>query len=145
LVEDNAINREVAVALLSGALLAVDTAKDGVQAVEMVSTKTYDLVLMDILMPVMDGLEATQVIRSMTGSMTHSGVSYAELPILAITANVFEKNRLACLDAGMQDFVAKPVRPEDLFLKLVKWLPQVDRTDVIASPRATGVSSNSTC
>jgi PAS domain S-box-containing protein len=134
LVEDNAINREVTVALLSGALLAVDTAKDGVQAVEMVSTKTYDLVLMDILMPVMDGLEATRVIRSMTGSMTHSGVSYAELPILAITANVFEKDRLACLDAGMQDFVAKPVIPEDLFLKLVKWLPQVDSTDVIAPP-----------
>lgn len=124
LVEDNAINREVAVALLSSAYLAVDTAQDGAQAVSMVSTTLYDLVLMDIQMPVMDGLQATRVIRSMTGSMVRSGVSYAELPILAMTANVFEENRQACLDAGIQDFVAKPVVPENLFSMLVKWLPR---------------------
>jgi CheY-like chemotaxis protein len=80
---------------------------------------------MDIQMPVMDGLEATRVIRSMTGSMIRSGVSYAELPILAMTANVFADNHQACLEAGMQDFVAKPVVPENLFSALVKWLPQV--------------------
>ncbi len=126
LVEDNAINREVATALLSGAFLAVDTAENGQLAVEKVSSTVFDLVLMDIQMPVMDGLEATRVIRSMTGSMTHSDVSYAELPILAMTANVFEEDRKACLDAGMQDFVAKPVVPDDLFSKVNKWLPGQD-------------------
>jgi len=124
-VEDNAINREVAVALLSGAYMAVDIAEDGAQAVSMVERTVYDLVLMDIQMPVMDGLEATRMIRSMTGSMIFSGVSYAELPILAMTANVFAEDRQACLDVGMQDFVAKPVVPENLFSMLVKWLPQV--------------------
>ncbi len=125
LVEDNAINCEVAVALLSSAYMAVDIAVDGFQAVSMVANKVYDLVLMDMRMPVMDGLQATRVIRSMTGSMTHSGVSYAQLPILAMTANVFQDDREACLEAGMQDFVAKPVVPEDLFLMLIKWLPTV--------------------
>ena len=133
LVEDNPINCEVAVALLSGAYMAVDIALDGSQAVSMIANKVYDLVLMDVRMPVMDGLQATRVIRSMTGSMTHSGVSYAQLPILAMTANVFQEDREACLEAGMQDFVAKPVVPEDLFHMLIKWLPTV----AIAEPLET--------
>jgi two-component system sensor histidine kinase/response regulator len=131
LVEDNAINREVAVVLLNAAFLAVDTAEDGAEAVAMVSSTSYDLVLMDIQMPVMDGLEATRFIRSMTGAMKGTGVSYSELPILALTANVFEEDRSACLDAGMQDFIAKPVVPEDLFSMLVKWLPQQDGNNVL--------------
>jgi PAS domain S-box-containing protein len=129
LVEDNAINREVALALLSGAYLAVDIAEDGEQAVSMVASKVYDLVLMDIQMPVMDGLEATRLIRSMTGTMTRSGVKYTELPILAMTANVFQQDRQACLEAGMQDFVAKPVAPENLFSMLIKWLPPITESD----------------
>ncbi len=134
LVEDNAINREVAMSLLSGAYMAVDVAEDGAQAVSMVSTTVYDLVLMDIQMPVMDGLEATRVIRSMTGSMTRSGVRYAELPILAMTANVFEEDRQACLEVGMQDFVAKPVVPDNLFSTLVKWLPQAAGSEMFEPP-----------
>ncbi len=129
LVEDNAINREVAVALLNGASLAVDTAEDGSQAVAMVRSTAYDLILMDIQMPVMDGLDATREIRAMTGSMIQSGVSYAELPILAMTANVFEEDRRACKNVGMQAFVAKPVEPEELFSKLLQWLPQVENAD----------------
>lgn len=128
LVEDNAINREVAVALLSSAHMAVDIAVDGSEAVSMVANTVYDLVLMDVQMPVMDGLQATRIIRSMTGSMTRSGVSYNQLPILAMTANVFQEDRQACLETGMQDFVAKPVVPENLFTMLVKWLPKVAAT-----------------
>ena len=120
LVEDNAINREVAVALLSREGLVADTAENGREAVEKTRTSAYDLVLMDIQMPVMDGLEATRMIRSMDGS----SASHKDLPILAMTANVFAEDRLACLEAGMNDFVAKPVNLEKMFATLAKWLPR---------------------
>ena len=114
LAEDNVVNQEVAVALLQSAGLEVDVANDGVEACEMVQQGDYGLVLMDVQMPAMDGLDATRAIRA-----TDKG---RQLPILAMTANAFAEERQRCLDAGMNDHVAKPVVAEQLFLTLRRWL-----------------------
>lgn len=120
LVEDNLINSEVAVALLSIVGLAVDTAENGQQAVDMVKANEYDLVLMDVQMPTMDGLSATRLIRNLAGSSATS----TEVPILAMTAHIFAEDRQVCHEAGMDDFVAKPVEPKNLFATITKWLPK---------------------
>jgi signal transduction histidine kinase/HAMP domain-containing protein/FixJ family two-component response regulator len=114
LAEDNPVNQEVAVALIGSAGLTVDVAADGQQAVDMVKAGDYALVLMDVQMPVMDGLDATRAIRSLPQG--------AELPILAMTANAFDDERRRCLEAGMDDHVAKPVVAEQLFATLYDWL-----------------------
>jgi len=119
LAEDNAINREVAVALLCSVGLEVDTAENGRVAVNMARENDYDLILMDIQMPEVDGLEATRLIRSASGSRAGN----VKTPILALTANVFKEDRQACMDAGIEDFIAKPVEPTDLFSTILKWLP----------------------
>jgi two-component system sensor histidine kinase/response regulator len=114
LAEDNPINREVAVELLRMAGLVVETADNGAAAVELTRTRTYDLVLMDMQMPEMDGLAATRAIRARDGRT---------LPIIAMTANAFGEDRAACLAAGMNDHVPKPVDPAQLHATLLHWLP----------------------
>ncbi|BBC23868.1 response regulator [Pseudanabaena sp. ABRG5-3] len=120
LVEDNELNQEVAMELLQDAGFAVELAENGRVALEKVTTAKYDLVLMDMQMPEMDGVEATLAIRE--------DPNYQNLPIVAMTANVMQKDRDRCMDAGMNDHVAKPIEPDELWAMLLKWIPpQVTR------------------
>ena len=119
LVEDDPVNQQVAYAMLTyTAGLQVDVAEDGEAAVAMAGEKPYDLILMDLQMPKLDGLEATRQIRELP--------SYAQTPIVALTANAFAEDREKCLAAGMVDFIAKPVRPESLYGTLAHWLDTLD-------------------
>jgi two-component system sensor histidine kinase/response regulator len=114
LVEDNELNQEVAAGLLEGAGFEVDIAQDGREAVEKVRMRGYDIVLMDMQMPVMDGVAATVEIRK--------DRRYKELPIVAMTANAMQHDREKCLAAGMNGHVAKPIDPDELFNTLLKWI-----------------------
>lgn len=137
LVEDNEINQEVAKALLEDAGLKVNIANHGAEALQMVQQQNYDLILMDMQMPVMDGLEATQKIRQLKAG--------ENIPIIAMTANAFIEDRQRCLEAGMNDFVAKPVDPKLLYSKLAEWIPEpvnVAVTKSTATKSATKYSEN---
>ncbi len=114
LAEDEPVNQEVMLLLLQDVGLVADLAVDGTQALRMAELTSYDLILMDMQMPLLDGVGATHAIRRLPGRAT--------VPIVAITANAFADDRQKCLDSGMNDFMTKPVDSSDLFARLLKWL-----------------------
>ena len=114
LVDDEPVNLDITLGLLKETGLAVDTAEDGYQALSLARKNVYDLILMDMQMPVLDGLAATRQLRAMG--------NYRNTPILAMTANAFAEDKAQCFAAGMNDFLVKPLEPGLLFSTLLKWL-----------------------
>ena len=130
LVEDNEINQEVALEFLKLGQFKVDIANNGVECLERISEKDYDCVLMDIHMPEMDGFEATRQIRAMP--------RYADLPVLAMTANVMDVDIEESLAAGMNAHIAKPIVPNTLFSALLQWIEPGERSiDVVLTDPST--------
>jgi len=119
LAEDNIINQKVALGYLRKLGLRADVVGTGVAAIEALATTSYDLVLMDLQMPEMGGLEATRLIRS-----PESTARNPQIPIIAMTANSMQGDQQKCLDAGMNDYIAKPVTPNSLAAVLENWLPR---------------------
>ena len=119
--EDEPINQEILVSILTDLGYQVDTAENGAIAIGMTHVEQYDLILMDMQMPEIDGIEATRCIRGLE--------NYRRVPIIALTANAFESDRQACLDAGMSDFVTKPVYPDTLAERISHWLGKSRQSD----------------
>lgn len=112
LVEDNITNQFVATKILNKLGYQPEIANNGIEALQMVKEKEYDIIFMDVRMPEMDGLEATKKIRSELA---------IEIPIIALTANAIEGDKQICLNAGMSDYMSKPVRVDDLARMIEKW------------------------
>jgi CheY-like chemotaxis protein len=121
LVEDNKINQEVAIGLLSGLRVQIDVANNGREGLELLHWSrgglAYNLILMDCQMPEMDGYEATRRIRA-----GECGQLYQDIPIVAVTANAMSGDLEKCLEAGMSDYIKKPIDPDELEAKVLKWL-----------------------
>ncbi|HIJ61275.1 MAG TPA: response regulator [Rhodospirillaceae bacterium] len=127
LVEDDPVNRMVAIGLLEAAGMQVDIAVNGAEAVEMVGRQDFEIVLMDMRMPVMDGMTAARHIRE--------NPKLQELPIIALSAGVTARERRDCQDAGVDDFVAKPFTPERLYSTIQKWVTGVGGAALLLDPR----------
>jgi PAS domain S-box-containing protein len=129
-VDDNAVNRELITALLSPFDLDIETAADGAEAIVAAARAPFDLILMDVQMPTMDGLSATRRIRAATPS------GAPRIPIIAMTANVLPEQVERCLDAGMDDHLGKPINPQKLLEALRHWSPDRDQAPAaVAGPR----------
>jgi CheY-like chemotaxis protein len=119
LAEDVEINQEIARSMLEQAGYAVDVASNGAEAVRAVQDGSYDLVLMDVQMPEMDGLQATEHIRALSGPVSR-------IPIIAMTANVYAEQVASFIKAGMNDHVGKPFKRDALLATVARWLPTSD-------------------
>ena len=128
LAEDNTVNQMVAVRLLDKLGYSVDVVADGQEAIASVASISYDLVLMDCQMPEVDGYQATRAIRASSGFQR-------DIPIVALTANAMTDDREKCLAAGMNDYIAKPVRRDELQEVLERWLNGAPDTAVTTQPR----------
>ncbi|TPQ25608.1 ATP-binding protein [Methylomonas koyamae] len=127
LAEDNEINRIVAVELLEQAQIQVDVAENGEIALQKLQDNRYDCVLMDVQMPVMDGYQATRLLRQIAGC--------GDIPVIAMTANVMPGDQQLCAAAGMNDFIGKPILPATLYQALLKWIkPGADPTVEVPPP-----------
>jgi len=119
LAEDNLVNRKVALAMLSKFDLTVEAVENGLEALNALGETEYDLILMDVQMPEMDGLETTQEIRK----FPKDALNY-QIPIVALTAHAMKGDRERCIEAGMNDYLSKPIQPEELTEVLEKWIPK---------------------
>jgi PAS domain S-box-containing protein len=136
LAEDNMTNQQVAQGILKKFGLRADAVANGSEAIHALETLPYDLVLMDVQMPVMDGLEATRHIRG-----PHSTIRNRQVPIIAMTAHALQGDRERCLEAGMNDYITKPVSPKALARVLEQWLPGGNE-DGASIPRASGLDAS---
>ena len=118
--DDEPVNAEVARLQLEAVGLLVDTAEDGAEAVAFSQKNNYAVILMDMQMPKLNGLEATKQIRQLS--------AYRDTPIIAMTANAFVEDKVLCIEAGMNDFLVKPFKPDVLFATLLRWLDQQQRS-----------------
>jgi two-component system sensor histidine kinase/response regulator len=134
LVEDNDINQQVARELLEDAGMEVEVAENGQLALDMVRHSAYDLVFMDMQMPVMDGVTAARQIRGIA--------ALASVPIVAMTANAMEQDRRKCMEAGMNDFLVKPIDPQELCAMLVRWLRPVKAVQPVRVAPAAQVAAS---
>lgn len=121
LVEDNPVNQQVALSMLGKAGLSADLADNGEAALARLAKGGWDLVLMDVQMPVLDGLSATRALRE-----REQAQGGPRVPVIAMTANAMERDRETCLDAGMDDYIAKPFKSDGLYNTLARWLPATD-------------------
>lgn len=122
LVEDNEINQEIAIAMLEPMGMRIHIANNGQECLDMLRSNRYDTILMDMQMPVLDGLEATRRLRALTDDEGHALYPPSRLPVIAMTANAMSEDREVCLKAGMNDYIAKPIDPDILYQVLGKWL-----------------------
>ena len=135
LAEDNMVNQKLASRILEKLGYRVDIVSNGEEAIRALESTHYDLVLMDLQMPVMDGISATQAIRA-----GETALSNPRIPIIAMTAHALKGDRERCLDAGMDDYVAKPIQPQALIEKLDLWLDNPSKME--SSPRPSAHSSS---
>jgi CheY-like chemotaxis protein len=124
--EDNQINQKVALRMLALLGYDADVAENGVEVLRLLENGDYSAVLMDIHMPVMDGMEATQAIRSLDSTLSR-------IPIIALTANVVHGERQKCLAAGMNDFITKPIEREKFAAALKHWIVEYPEAQLLSA------------